>query len=86
MNLKLNRPLCFFDIEATGIDIKKDRIVEISILKVYPTAKEESKTWLINPILPISKESIAISYNEENNTYTIFYGVTSLSDIKTYTK
>lgn len=60
MNLKLNRPLCFFDIEATGIDIKKDRIVEISILKVYPTAKEENKTWIINPILPISKESIAI--------------------------
>ena len=35
MELKLNRPICFFDLETTGIDIGKDRIVEIAILKVY---------------------------------------------------
>jgi DNA polymerase-3 subunit epsilon len=38
MELKLNRPLCFFDLETTGIDVSKDRIVEISIFKVFPNA------------------------------------------------
>ena len=60
MELILTRPLCFFDIEATGIDIKKDRIIELSILKIYPNKKQESKTWLINPNYPISKESSLI--------------------------
>ncbi|MFT5251794.1 MAG: DNA polymerase-3 subunit epsilon, partial [Flavobacteriales bacterium] len=36
MELKLNKPICFFDLETTGIDIGKDRIVEISIFKVFP--------------------------------------------------
>ncbi|SQA93745.1 DNA polymerase III subunit epsilon [Capnocytophaga ochracea] len=45
----------FFDLETTGIDITKDRIVEISILKVYPNGNKESKTWLVNPTIPIPK-------------------------------
>lgn len=53
MELKLNRPICFFDLETTGIDICKDRIVEISIFKVYPNGNKESKTWLVNPEMPI---------------------------------
>ena len=36
MNLKISKPICFFDLETTGINISLDRIVEISILKVYP--------------------------------------------------
>ena len=55
MELKLSKPICFFDLETTGIDITKDRIVEISILKVYPNGNKESKTWLVNPTLPIPK-------------------------------
>ncbi len=55
MELKLSKPICFFDLETTGIDITKDRIVEISILKVYPNGNKESKTWLVNPTIPISK-------------------------------
>lgn len=55
MELKLSKPICFFDLETTGIDITKDRIVEISILKVYPNGNEESKTWLVNPTIPIPK-------------------------------
>lgn len=53
MELKLSRPICFFDLETTGIDISKDRIVEIAIFKVYPNGNKESKTWLVNPQMPI---------------------------------
>jgi DNA polymerase-3 subunit epsilon len=60
MNLKLTKPICFFDLETTGINITKDRIVEISILKVYPNGTEESKTWLVNPEMTIPAEVIAI--------------------------
>ena len=60
MNLKLHKPLCVFDLETTGIQVAKDRIVEISILKVNPDASRESKTWLVNPEMPIPKESSEI--------------------------
>lgn len=53
MELKLNRPICFFDLETTGTDVVKDRIVEIAILKIYPNGNKESKTWLVNPTIPI---------------------------------
>src|ERR1051326_1435788 len=56
--LNLTRPLAFFDIETTGLNIAADRIVEISILKLYPPDgnKKETKTLLINPTIPIPKE------------------------------
>ncbi len=57
MELKLTRPIVFFDLETTGIDIIRDRIVEISILKVYPNGNKESKTWLVNPMMPIPKQA-----------------------------
>ena len=60
MNLKLYKPLCTFDLETTGTNISKDRIVEICILKVNPDASRETKTWLVNPEMPIPKESSAI--------------------------
>jgi len=60
MNLILKKPMCFFDLETTGINISKDRIVEISILKVFPNGTEESKTWLVNPEMEIPKEVIDI--------------------------
>ncbi|MDD4515183.1 exonuclease domain-containing protein [Massilibacteroides sp.] len=60
MQLNLKNPLVFFDLETTGIDIVKDRIVEISFMKVYPNGKEESKTRRINPGMPIPAESTAI--------------------------
>jgi DNA polymerase-3 subunit epsilon len=60
MELKLKKPICFFDLETTGINVSKDRIVEISILKVYPNGNKESKTWLVNPEMNIPKEVIAI--------------------------
>lgn len=60
MQLNLTKPICFFDLETTGVNITTDRIVEISILKVYPNGTEESKTWLVNPEMPIPKEVTAI--------------------------
>ena len=50
----------FFDLETTGVNIGKDRIVEISILKVFPNGNKESKTWLVNPEVEIPAESSAI--------------------------
>jgi DNA polymerase-3 subunit epsilon len=60
MQLNLTKPICFFDLETTGINITHDRIVEISILKVFPNGTEASKTWLVNPEMPIPKEVTAI--------------------------
>ena len=60
MQLNLKNPLVFFDLETTGINITKDRIVEISLLKVHPNGKEEIKSRLINPEMPIPAQSTAI--------------------------
>lgn len=60
MQLKLTKPICFFDLETTGTNVAKDRIVEISILKVFPNGNKESKTWLVNPEMEIPAEVIAV--------------------------
>ncbi len=60
MELKLTRPICFFDLETTGTNVAKDRIVEISILKVFPNGNKESKTWLVNPEMEIPQEVVDI--------------------------
>ncbi|MEG2479561.1 MAG: exonuclease domain-containing protein [Mucinivorans sp.] len=58
--LKLKRPIIFFDIESTGLDISKDRIIEISLIKINPDGSKESKTRRINPTIPIPAVSTAI--------------------------
>ena len=60
MQLKLTKPICFFDLETTGINVAKDRIVEISILKIFPNGNKESKTWLVNPEMEIPPQVIAV--------------------------
>jgi len=57
MKLKLEKPIVFFDLETTGINIGTDKIVEIAILKVFPNGNKESKTWLVNPEIEIPKEA-----------------------------
>ncbi len=57
MKLNLKKPIVFFDLETTGIQIASDRIVEISILKVSPNGNKESHTWRVNPEMEIPKES-----------------------------
>ena len=62
MELNLTRPICFFDLETTGTNIAKDRIVEISILKIHPNGNRESRTWFVNPEVPIPKEAVAVHH------------------------
>ena len=67
MNLKLKKPLAFFDLETTGTNVATDRIVEISILKIHPDGKEEIKTRKINPTIPIPIEASLVHgiYDED---------------------
>ena len=60
MELNLKNPIIFFDLETTGTDTVKDRIVEISYLKVHPNGKEEIKTKRINPEMPIPAGATAV--------------------------
>jgi len=60
MELKLKKPICFFDLETTGVNVSKDRIVEISILKVFPNGNKESFTWRVNPEMKIPAITTAI--------------------------
>ena len=60
MELKLNRPLAFFDLETTGINVTTDRIVEISIVRANVNGSTDIKTMLINPTIPIPAETTAI--------------------------
>lgn len=60
MNLQLDRPLVFFDLEATGVDPSKDRIVEISMIKVFPNGDQDIKTRRINPERAIPAEATAV--------------------------
>lgn len=54
MKLNLKKPLVYFDLETTGLSIVNDRIIEISILKLFPDGKKEIKTRRLNPTIPIS--------------------------------
>jgi hypothetical protein len=55
--LNLPKPIIFFDTETTGLDVGNDRIVAIAVTKVMPDGEMISKDYLINPIIPISKEA-----------------------------
>ncbi|MBR5724262.1 MAG: 3'-5' exonuclease [Bacteroidales bacterium] len=68
MQLNLQRPLLFFDIESTGLNIPEDSIVELSFVKVFPGGEERVKTWRIKPwdyVLrrqrPITPEASAVN-------------------------
>ncbi len=60
MKLNLKRPIIFFDLETTGVDTSRDRIVEISMVKVMPDGEEIVKTRRLNPEMHIPEESTAI--------------------------
>lgn len=60
MQLKLKNPVVFLDLETTGIDIVKDRIVEIALLKVQLDGTEEELLYRINPQMPISEEATRV--------------------------
>lgn len=60
MQLNLKNPIIFFDLETTGLDVCKDRIVQIAYIKVNPNGTEEEKNYLVNPEMPIPAESTAV--------------------------
>jgi len=60
MDLHLKKPIVFFDLETTGINIVTDRIVEISYHKIFPNGKEFTKTKRINPGIPIPPYATSI--------------------------
>ena len=60
MKLNLKVPLCFFDLETTGVNISQDRILEIAVVKVTPNGEVLRKSNVLNPTIPISQESTAI--------------------------
>ena len=60
MKLSLTRPLIFFDLETTGTNVSRDRIVEISTITVLPDGTEIERTRRLNPEMPIPPESTAI--------------------------
>lgn len=67
MQLQLSRPIIFFDIEATGLNIATDRIVELCYIKVLPNGTEKVVTQRFNPGIHISAEASAVNgiYDED---------------------
>jgi len=67
MKLNLKRPIAFFDLESTGVNVASDRIVELSFLKINPDGTEEIRTRRINPTIPIPLEASLIHgiYDED---------------------
>ncbi len=65
--LQLQRPIAFFDVETTGVDAAKDRIIEIAIIKLMPNGERITLTKRINPGIPIPPETSAIHgiYDED---------------------
>ncbi len=60
MNLNLTKPLVIFDIETTGTNTATDRIVQISMIKVFPNGKEDKYNYFVNPGIPIPAEATAV--------------------------
>lgn len=83
MELSLQRPIVFFDIESTGTQVAADRIVEICVLKINPDGTEEIRTRRINPTIPIPNEVSLIHgiYDEDVKDEPVFKAVAkSLAD------
>ena len=49
MELNLKKPLLFFDIESTGLNIASDSIIELCFVKVFPDGEQRVKTWRVKP-------------------------------------
>ena len=61
MKLQLTRPIIFFDIEATGLNVATDRIVELCYIKIMPDGKKDIQTIRFNPGIHISKEATEVN-------------------------
>jgi DNA polymerase-3 subunit epsilon len=65
MKLQLTRPLVFFDLETTGLNIASDRIVELSYYKVFPNGSSEGKTFRVKPTQIILGQEVQMHISEE---------------------
>lgn len=62
MKLAEKRPIVFFDLETTGTNISTDRIVELSVVKIYPNGERETRTRRLNPEMHIPEEATAVHH------------------------
>ena len=60
MKLNLNKPICFFDLETTGTNPGKDKIVEIAVLKIDTNNQKKEMVWRVNPECPIPEEASSV--------------------------
>ena len=60
MRLSLTKPLCFFDLETTGTQLTKDRIVQLAAVILFPDGRRESRNYIVNPEISIPEEITAI--------------------------
>ena len=61
MNLRLERNLIFFDIESTGLNVIRDRIIQLAMIRYHKDGSPSiEKSYLINPGIPISPEAMAV--------------------------
>ena len=84
MKLNLKKPLVIFDLETTGLDLVKDRIIQLSYIKVYPDGKEDRGDYLINPeqhILPVITQLTGISDDDVKDKPTFKQIAKTLSDM-----
>lgn len=65
MKLQLERPLVFFDLETTGVNVATDRIVELSYYKLYPNGSSESKTYRVRPVQMLLGQEVTMSIPAE---------------------
>ena len=77
MKLNLQNPIIFFDLETTGVDVVKDRIVELCYIKVFPNGNEEAKSMRLNPGIPIPKYASEVHgiYDEDVQDCPMFKDV-----------
>ena len=71
MELKLTKPVFFFDLETTGTSITNDRIVEICLLKVFPDGREQAKTYRVNPGMPIPPAATAVHHITDEDVVAV---------------
>lgn len=77
LNLKLKKPLAVFDIEATGPNVCRDRIIELCIIKLLPDHTSEQYTYKLNPTIPITAEASLIHgmYDKDVKDFPTFLEV-----------
>ena len=83
MKLNLKKPLVVFDLETTGLDLVKDRIIQISYIKVWPDGREERENFLVNPevhIQPVITNLTGISDEDVKDKPTFKQLARKLSD------